>query len=459
MKKSTFTAIATVLAIAGLSTPAFARQPDEPPTTPASPAAPVATPAAPPSARGEGADALVVEPPLAEPAVQSSGLNVRPYFLISGGLKYDIPKGPPKYVDGRKEGSDVQNRAVTFALGRFGFKANWTDLVSAESEIMASGGTALHGTSAYEGQAALQVRQQTLRLHRGAWRVEVGRFIDEASVNFFSAHVAETFLQDTATRDPLLFSGFNLGNGIRGQLELVPGLRAALTFNAGNPVSTTSSLMVGGSYPPFERFYTQPYQSVSQVPNHFPDDTSHIMMLSPSLLLDTKYVDARAEVQGFDVNTNTNKEDDDHIRGYNIRGSVRLKLLDGLLIPFANTSYNRNDTVLANDLGKRAAERYQAVNLGGGIDIDVARRFKCAYDCADGFGVQYQQVQFQIGEGLVTTNRYLNVGGTIWIAPNVSFGTRFAYSTTKHEGAAETGANNPVFDYITMIGALRFIMN
>ena len=47
------------------------------------------------------------------------------------------------------------------------------------------------------------------------------------------------------------------------------------------------------------------------------------MMLTPSLLLDTKYVDAQVAVQGFDVNTNTNKEDDDHIRGYNVRGTAR----------------------------------------------------------------------------------------------------------------------------------------
>jgi len=58
--------------------------------------------------------------------------------------------------------------------------------------------------------------------------------------------------------------------------------------------------MIGGSYPPFETFWRQPYQSVSQVLNHFPDDTTHIMMLTPSLLLDTKYVDAKLAVQGFD---------------------------------------------------------------------------------------------------------------------------------------------------------------
>ena len=232
----------------------------------------------------------------------------------------------------------------------------------------------------------------------------------------------------------------------------MPGLRAALTFNAGNPISTTSSLMIGGSYPPFETFWRQPYQSVSQVPNHFPDDTTHIMMLTPSLLLDTKYVDAKLAVQGFDVNTNANSEDDDHIRGYNGRGSLRLKLFDGVVIPFANAAYTRNDTLFANDLTRRAPERYQAVNLGGGVDIDVARRFKCVYDCADGFGLQYQQVQFQTGDGLVTTNRYANLGGTFWIVPNVSLGARLAYWSTKQENSALTNE-------ISTILALRFIMN
>jgi hypothetical protein len=506
MKHQSFTTVATILAIASLATPALASAPDTPsipvgalhaapaparakkariatpvtvvnaaPTTivaatqptdaePAQPAPPpapetpppviVVTPATPPPApgtpppappvsRGEGADALAVQTPVANTPAQP-GLIVRPYFLIAGGLKYDIPQGRPE--------ENKQNRVSTFALGRLGAKAAWSDLVSAESEFMASGGTSLHGTSAYEGQAAMQVRQQVVRLHHDIWRVEAGRIIDESSVDFFSAHVAETFLQDTATRDPLLFDGFNLGNGVRGEVRIIEGLRLALTFNAGNPISTTSSLLIGGSYPPFERFYTQPYQSVGQVANHFPDDTFHIMVLTPSVLLDTKYVDAKVAVQGFDINTNTNSESDDHIRGYNIRGTMRLKLLDGLLVPFLSGAYTKNDTLVANDLSKRAADRYQAVNLGGGLDVDVARRFQCAYDCADGFGIQYQQVQFQIGRGLVTTNRYANLGGTFWVAPNVSLGLRFAFWNTKQEESAATGEKSGIL-------ALRFIMN
>jgi hypothetical protein len=369
---------------------------------------------------GTGLEGLAVSAPTAvdEASTAAGKLTVRPYLLVSGGMKADFVESKP--------GEEKNDRFSTFALGRLGLKARWLDLVYAESEFMASGGVGLHGTSAYEGQAAMQVRQQLVRISKYGWRAEVGRIIDEASVDYYSAHVADTFLQDTAVRDPLLFSGFNIGNGIRGTVQIVEGLRLGLTVNAGNPVSTTGSLMVGGAYPPFERFYTQPYQQVNQSANHFPDDTFHTTMVTPSVLVDTKYFDARVAVQGFDINANTTSTKDDHIRGYNLRATARVKLFDGLIVPFASSAYTRNDTLVPTDLSRRADERYQAVNLGAGVDLDLMRRYRCSYDCADGIGAQYQQVQYQIGDGLVTTQRFLNVGATYWLAPNLSLGARFA---------------------------------
>jgi hypothetical protein len=412
----------------------------------------------------DGSQSLAVGAPRAidEASADEGKLTVRPYLLVSGGLKADFVKEKP---------NETRNdRISTFALGRIGLKARWLDLVYAESEFMASGGVGLHGTSAYEGQAAMQVRQQVVRVSKWGLSLAVGRIIDEASVDFFSAHVAETFLQDTATRDPLLFTGFNLGNGVRAAYALGLGsgstLRFGFTFNAGNPVSNTASLLVGGAYPPFERFYIQPYQQVNQSANHFPDDTFHTMVFTPSVLLDTKYVDARAAVQMFDINANTTSTADDHIRGYNVRGTVRAKLFDGHIVPFASSAYTRNDTLVATDLSKRSPDRYHAVNFGGGIDLDLQRRFRCSHDCADGLGAQYQQVQFQIGEGLVTTQRYVNVGATYWLAPNVSFSARFAMWMQEAEqpvtpAGVALGQTRP--DIVTSgersgIAAIRFIM-
>ena len=393
-----------------------------------------------------------------EASVDFGKLNVHPFVLITGGVKADFVLNRGK--------EERENRVSTYALGRIGVRARYADWLFVESEFMAAGGVGLHGTSAYEGQAALQVRQQLIRISKYGFRAEVGRVIDEASVDFFSAHVAESFIQDTATRDPLLFSGFNLGNGVRGTYELLQGLRVGLAFNAANPVATTASLLVGGQYPPYDRFYTQPYQQVNQSANNFPDDSFHIMLLTPSVLLDTRYLDARVAFQAFDINVNTTSEKDDHIRGYNLRGTLRGKLFNGLLIPFLSSAYTRNDTLVPTDLARRAPDRYQAVNVGGGLDIDIARRFKCSHDCADGVGLQYQQVQFQIGEGLVTTQRYVNIGGTYWLSPNVSASLRYAQWTQEAEQPvtpAQTAAGQTRPDILTagersIIAGLRFIM-
>lgn len=396
-------------------------------------AAPVApAPNAVPTAPAAEA-ALKTERPENPTQPAPAAFSLQPYVAIAGGLKVD------NVID--KEGEDRDDRFVTFAVARFGILGKW-GIATVQSELMANGGIGLHGTSAYEGQAALQVRQQLVRLTYEPWMVEVGRVVDEASVDFISAHVQDTLVQDTATRDPLLYSGYNLGNGIRGTVELVKGLRLGLALNAGNPVSTTSTLAVGGTFPPFERIYTQAYQAVNQGPNHFPDDTFHAIVVTPSVLYGSEYGDVKVAVQGFDIDTNTGKGGDDQVRGYNLRGTGRLKIAHGLVVPFASAAYTRNDTLEPNNLERRSPDRYQAVNLGGGIDFNVARRYAENRDAADGVGLQYQQVQFQVGDGLVTTLRYANLGGTYWLTPHVAVDGRASLWVQQQKGAKDFGERN-----------------
>lgn len=365
------------------------------------------------------------------PAPGPLALELTPYVAVAGGLKVD------NVID--KEREDRDDRVVTFAVARFGLMGRLGAHAAVQSELMASGGVGLHGASAYEGQAALQVRQQLVRVTYAPLALEVGRILDEASVDYTSAHVQDTLLQDTATRDPLLYSGLNLGNGGRVSVEVVPRLRLALTFNAGNPVSTTATLAVGGTFPPFERIYTQAYQAVNQGPNHFPDDTFHSMVLTPSVLYTGGDVEVKVAAQGFDINTNTTRAGDDHVRGYNVRGTMRVKLLGDTLSPFASAAYTRNDTLEPNALDRRSPDRYQAVNLGGGVDVHVARRHAGREEAADGVGAQLQQVQFQVGDGLVTTLRYANLGGSYWLTPNVALGARAALWVQQQKGGADIG--------------------
>ena len=409
------------LLLSGVARVARAAEPEPMPAAAPAPTAPLA--------KDEARGSSEVSAGDVRPRDDVRGLRVEPYATIVGGLKLDTIIQNP--IGQQREG-----RLGAIALSAFGVRGSYGSLVSFHSELMANGGTSLHGASAWEGQAALQVRRQLVRLTTGPWMVEAGRVIDEASVNFISPHVTDTLLQDTATRDPLLYSGFNLGNGVRGTYEPVKGLRVGLTFTAGNPVSNTASLQVGGSFPPFERFYIQPYQAVKQASNNYPDDTFHMMLLSPSLLYDSDVLDARVSFQGYVVDTNTTRTDDQNIHGYNLRANARLKLADDMVSPFANFSFGRNDTVTATDASKLAADKYTGITFGGGVDFNYAHPWPGR---ANGVGLQYDRVEYQVGSGNVTNLHYVNVGTTYWLNAYVALGARFAMWLRNDVGVHDEG--------------------
>ncbi len=391
------------------------------------------------------ADVNADEQPKPEPKKESplSAIKIEPFLGVVGGVKADIP------LNGPNEHKEARVSAI--ALSRFGLRGSAGAWISFESELMASGGTSLHGASAYEGQAALQVRNQLLRLTIDPAMIEVGRVTDEASVDYYSAHVADVFLQDTATRDPLLYSGLNMGNGVRGTFKLVEGLRVGLAFTAGNPVSTTGTLMVGGTYPPFARVYEQPYQYIGKSANNFPDDSFHMMMLSPSILYTSPMFDAKAAFQGAVIDTDTTKTDDQNIRAFNLRANARLKLMKELLVPFFNAAFTKNDTVDPANVARLSPDKYTGIVLGGGIDLNYDHPFTCTYGCANGVGLQYTQVQYQVGGGAVTRLHYLNLGTSYWITDHVAIGARLATWIQVQNGPPDQGEKSA-------LATLRFVM-
>ncbi|HEU4409360.1 MAG TPA: hypothetical protein VFS43_29140 [Polyangiaceae bacterium] len=353
--------------------------------------------------------------------------RIQPFVGIVGGLKYDWP------ISGGQ--AKETSRLSSIALADFGVRGAITDWASFESEFMANGGTGLRGTSVFEGQAALQVRKQVIHLARDWWVVELGRVIDEASVDYFSDHVANTFMQDTAVRDPLLYSGFNMGNGVRATAEVLPGLRIGLAFNGGNPTSTSSTLAVGGQFPPFERVFYQAYGSVGQVANNFPEDRFHIYVVTPSLLYKSGVFEARAAVQQFLIDTNATTDESEDIKGYNARGTARLHLFDNAISPFANGALGRNDVALPNDNTKLSPDKYTGITLGGGIDLNYQK----SHGNYNGVGIQYEGVQFQVGDGVVTRLHFFNVGTTYWLSPNLSIGARLASWSRVQKGTQLDG--------------------
>ena len=273
---------------------------------------------------------------LAGPPVEEEPTwRIRPYAALVGGVEYETLQ--------TRDENRAEDRGVTIALSRLGLRGDIGDSIYIESEFEINAGP--HGTSAWEGQAALQVRNQLIRVTRWGFTVDAGRITDDSSLDYFSEHVADQLLTDGFTRGSILASGFNRGNGlvVRYEVPAVPGLKPGITVNMANPTSTTASLVVGGTFPPFSRFYFAPHQQVGRDASMFPADEYHIVLVTPSALYRRGPFEAQTAVQFFRVNTNTSTDEDQPIDGFNIRAGVAAHLLEDRLHPFANFSVVQNE--------------------------------------------------------------------------------------------------------------------
>jgi len=172
--------------------------------------------------------------------------NLEPHVVIVGALNYEIVGNEQGTRADKPIVDERENRFVTLALSRFGFSGEFGSRLYVKSEFEASLGR--HGTSVWEGQAAFQIREQVLGVRFWKLGLEAGRILDPASIDHTSAHVQDLLLEDPFTQTPLLESGYNLGYGVQARFEPWSGLRAALTFNAANPASMTSSYLVEGKF-------------------------------------------------------------------------------------------------------------------------------------------------------------------------------------------------------------------
>ena len=379
---------------------------------------------------------------------------IAPYASIVGGISVDFPI---QYQIGKEAPSNFANRVSTIMMSDFGVRGALLPWVSFESELMANGGISLHGTSVFEGQASMQVRKQVIHLGKDWWSVEAGRVVDEASVDYFSYHIADTFLMDPATEPFLLFDGFNLGNGVRGTAEVLPGFRLGMTFNAGNPVSSSAILAFGGSYPPYPNIFTQASQSTLESASAYPADQFQAYVFTPSAMYKNKYFEAKTAFQYFFVNPDATNGTSPTLRGYNYRVNAAAHIWDDHFVPFANFNCGENDTVVGAGAGidKISANRYEAVGIGGGFDINYQKKF----GNYNGFGVMFVQDESRVGaDGIIARNRYYNVGTTYWLAPMVALGLRYAEYTNESLNQPPSPTPTPSTGTRTVLMTLRLVL-
>src|SRR6185295_5968180 len=149
-----------------------------------------------------------------------------------------------------------------------------------------------------------------------------------------------------------------------------------------------------------------------------PDDTFQMYLLAPSVIWTIGPVELKAEIQGYQVDTDTTNAFDWFLYGFNARASARVKLLDGRLQGFANLAFDRNDVT---DPATRRLSPDKYISFCSGIGADYN------YSGRNGVGAQYVRIQYRTGGGTITVLQYANLGTTFWLAPGVSLGARLAY--------------------------------
>lgn len=336
-----------------------------------------------------------------------------PYVVIAGGLRFEDLQ--------LREGQTIQSRhMVTVAVSRFGVRGRVGDHITFASELEAGmGGPLGNGASVWEGQAHLAVRDQWVRYARGDLGVTFGRITDLATVDFVSAHVSDMLLADHYTREPLLFSGANRGNGVLVRYTPAPGLDLGLAVHSTNPTGITGTLLVGGQLFPYDRPFYLAAAQVGRNEFNLPDQNLHIYMATPSVTFAGERFEAKAAAQVYALDTRIASPDDQRIFGYNFRASVRLALLGGRLAPFVNASRNENEMLEPMDATIKLEETFTSYTVSGGVDYALSPR--------SGVGAQYARVRQDEPGVTKLVDHYVNVGATYWLEQSLSIGARLGW--------------------------------
>lgn len=358
---------------------------------------------------------------------------VEPYGAIAGGVELQSLHQEPGQTTG------TQNPTV--AISRLGLRGGFGSHITFASELEASlGGPLGYGSSVWEGQAAIAIWDQFVRYERDGFAFAVGRIDDPASFDYVSAHIADLLLSDEYTRDPLLYSGADRGNGLWFSYALDHGkhVTAGLTLHSTNPTGITGTLIIGGKLQPFDRPFYLAAAQVGSSQNNLPDQNLHIYFGSPSLTVHFDHLDAKAEVQMYSLDTEEATMDDQTIRGYNFRLGARTwtDTTIGKASAFVNLSRNINEILDPTTSKYRLPDLFHSYTVSAGADLDYYKK--------NGVGFEYAMVDTREPDQH-ERQHYFNLGTTYWIEDSLAIGVRAAVYAQQISGEAMTTGSRSLF--------------
>lgn len=340
------------------------------------------------------------------------GAFIRPVIQMASNLVVYVP-----HSDANPQLAD---RVSTLMLARFGFEGQLFHYVHFRLVLERNVGFSLVrngpvGTSVWEGTASLQARESYIQLARWGLSLTGGIVPDPASLDYISVNILDTFGMDPYVRDPLLVSGFNQGQGLLLRYNW-KWLTAGISYTGGNPLVSSLAFGFGGDVSALGTLFTAPLRALS---NGIPGSDIQMNVISPSLTFEHDVFDVKAAAQIYFVDVNVASSTDHKLRGYNLRATAQLKVLDGRLHFMGTAAYRRNQQINVTDLSMLRND-YEGMVFAGGADFNQGRF---------GFGGNYYWIRSTLSSNSRLTNQYLNVGGTYWLfPPNVSVGFRYARS-------------------------------
>jgi hypothetical protein len=380
----------------------------------------------------EPAPAVTEQAPEPEPVVEKKKDKwIEPFIAIAGGMRLESLHQPDSVERG------TQNPTV--AVSRLGIRGGVGKHITFNSEFEAAlGGPLGYGASVWEGQAAIAIRDQWLRYARAGFGIAAGRIADPASFDYTSKHVADLLLTDLYTRDPLLYSGADRGNGIIGTYDLGKHVTLGATFHSTNPTGITGTLIIGGKLQPFDRPFYLASSAVGNNQNNLPDHNLHIYFGSPSVRVKFENFEAQSEVQIYALDTQQSIMDDQTIRGYNLRLGARgwIDGPGGRITAFANVSRNKNEILDPIDSQYRLPDLFRSYTFSGGVDYD--------YQKNNGVGFQYAMVDTKEPD-LHTRLHFINLATTYWIEDSLAIALRGAVYAQQISGEMMTTGSRSLF--------------
>ncbi len=342
---------------------------------------------------------------------EASGAYVKPIIWASSAIMGYFPK--------QKTDPTLANQAATVVVTRFGFEGAVNHFVSFkllfEKDLGFTSATGPVGTGVWEGTASIQARENYVSLHRWGLSLNGGIIVDPSTVDYISPYVLNLFGMDPYTRDPLLYSGFQLAQGVMLRYEIpcmkrntTGTLTAGFSFTGGNPLTTSLSFGFGGQVTSLGTLYTSPLRGES---NGIPGSNIHLMTYTPSLTYEVDIaqhigVDIRAAAQLYSVDIDDTLKTDHHLSGANYRIAARIRL------PYVNLMGNwarrYNGQIVIPNLSQPLGDAYESTVWSTGAEWTYS-----------GFGVggNYSQVVQEPTNNTSLTTRYVNVAASYAIVP------------------------------------------